>query len=55
MTSRNGKEQVKNIKKYSQLEDAIKKTEKQIIEQEDNLLKKFPEKIKDWTTTETVK
>lgn len=55
MTSRNGKEQVKNIKKYSQLEDVIKKTEKQIIEQEDNLLKKFPEKIKDWTTTETVK
>lgn len=55
MTSRNGKEQVKNIKKYSQLEDAIKKTERQIVKQEDDLLKQFPEKIKDWTTTETVK
>ena len=46
----------KNIKKYSQLEDAIKKTERQIVKEEDDLLKQFPEKkIKDWTTTETVK
>ena len=55
MTKRSGEDWVKNIKKYSQLEDAIKKTERQIVKEEDDLLKQFPEKIKDWTTTETVK
>lgn len=55
MTDRMGKDSVKSIKTYDQLDDAIKSTEKQIINQEDDLLRKFPEKIKDWTTTETVK
>lgn len=55
MTKRSGEDWIKNIKKYSQLEDAIKKTERQIVKEEDDLLKQFPEKIKDWTTTETVK
>ena len=55
ITKRSGKEWVKEIKTYSQLEDAIKNTEKKIIQEEDDLLKQFPEKIKNWSTTETVK
>lgn len=54
ITKRSGKEWVKEIKTYSQLEDAIKNTEKKIIQEEDDLLKQFPEKIKNWSTTETV-
>jgi hypothetical protein len=46
---------VKTIKKYGELKDAIKSTEKQIISQEDDLLRQFPDKITDWTTTETVR
>ena len=55
MTKRNIVDDTKNIKTYKQLEDAIKKTERQIVNEEDELLKKYPEKIKDWTTTQTVK
>lgn len=55
ITDRMWKDSVKTIKTYDQLDDAIRSTEKQIISQEDELLKQFPEKITDWTTTETVK
>lgn len=55
MTDRMGKDTVKSIKTYDKLDDAIRSTEKQIIKEEDDLLRRFPEKIKDWTTTETVR
>ena len=55
ITDRMWKDSVKSIKTYDQLDDAIRSTEKQIISQEDELLKQFPDKITDWTTTETVK
>lgn len=55
ITDRMGKDSVKSIKTYDQLDDAIRSTEKQIINQEDDLLRQFPDKITDWTTTETVK
>ena len=55
ITKRSGKDSVKSIKTYKQLDDTIKKTEKQIVKEEDDLLKQFPEKIKDWKTTQTVK
>lgn len=55
MTDRMGKDGVKSIKTYDELGDAIKSTERQIINQEDELLKRFPDKITDWTTTETVR
>ena len=43
------------IKTYDDLDDAIRSTERQIISEEDDLLRQFPDKITDWTTTETVK
>lgn len=55
ITERMWKDSVKSIKTYDQLDDAIKSTERQIINQEDDLLRQFPDKITDWTTTETVK
>ena len=55
ITKRSWEKWVKTIKKYGELKDAIKSTEKQIISQEDDLLRQFPDKITDWTTTETVK
>lgn len=55
ITKRSWEKWVKTIKKYGELKDAIKSTEKQIISQEDDLLRQFPDKITDWTTTETVR
>ena len=55
ITKRNGKDTVKDIKTYKQLENSINKTKKQIVAEEDALLKKYPEKIKDRTTKETAK
>ena len=55
LTDRMWKDSVKSIKTYDQLDDAIRSTERQIIEQEDDLLRQFPDKITDWTTKETVK
>lgn len=55
ITKRSWEKWVKTIKKYGELKDAIKSTEKQIISQEDDLLRQFPDKITDWSTTETVK
>ena len=54
ITKRNWVENTKSIRTYDELEKTIKKTEKQIVEEEDEQLKQFPEKIKDWTTTKTV-
>ena len=55
ITKRSGEKWITDIKKYSELKDSIKATEKQIINQEDDLLRQFPDKITDRTTTETVK
>lgn len=55
ITKRNWAESTKAISTYDDLEKVIKNTEKQIVSEEDDLLRQFPEKIKDWTTTETVK
>ena len=55
ITKRSWDSGVKEIKKYSDLEKVIKKTERQIVSEENQLLKQFPEKIKDWKTTQTVK
>lgn len=55
ITDRKGEKAVKAIKTYDELEDAIKSTEREIVAQEDDLLRQFPDKITDWTTTETVK
>ena len=55
ITKRSWDSGVKEIKKYSDLEKVIKKTERQIVSEENELLKQFPEKIKDWKTTQTVK
>lgn len=55
ITKRGWDSGVKEIKKYSDLEKVIKKTERQIVSEENELLKQFPEKIKDWKTTQTVK
>jgi len=55
ITKRSWEKWVKDIKKYGELKDAIKASEKQIISQEDDLLRQFPDKITDWTTTETVR
>ena len=55
LAKRNWEDNTKAIKTYEQLEDAIKNTKRQIITEEDELLKQYPDKIKDRTTTQTVK
>ena len=52
---RGWEDSINSIKTYRQLDNAIKKTEKQIIQEEDDLLRQYPDKIKDRTTTQTVK
>ena len=55
ITKRNWITDTKSIKTYDQLDDVIKQTEKQIINEEDDLLRQYPDKITDRTTTQTVK
>lgn len=55
ITNRNGVKNTKSIKTYDELEDVIKNTKRQIINEEDDLLKQYPDKITDWTTKQTVK
>ena len=55
IAKRNWEDSAKSIKTYKQLEDAIKNTKRQIISEEDELLKQYPDKITDWTTKQTVK
>lgn len=55
LARRNWETNTKSIKTYKQLEDAIKNTKRQIISEEDELLKQYPDKITDWTTKQTVK
>lgn len=55
LAKRNWEDNTKAIKTYKQLEDAIKSAKRQIINEEDDLLKQYPDKITDWTTKQTVK